>query len=416
MKQTAKKICAALLVLCMLAGVMPLSVLATDGSGTTQVVNQQLSLGDDLTMRFYVAIDDAYVADGQMTVSVGGVIDDVYNVSELTAQDGQYVFSVDLAAAQMTEDIMLTLTSGEETVLEKDYSIQDYAHYLLEGNYTDTTKNLVKKMLNYGAKAQSYFGVKTDDMANAGYQIENLSAITDEVSDLAVSDSVNGVAFYGATLLFQSKLAIRYYFTAANGTDGLTFKVGETVLKAEPKDDLFYVEVADINPQDLNTAKTVTVSDGTDTMSVSYNPMNYIVRMTNKESSSDALKELLFATYGYHKAAAAYVGIDQMLTVSFSDGIAAQSVEYGACVAEPAVSKEGYYFEGWYNGDVAFDFTQPITSSISLTAKWEAIPDNMWYDFYDESCTSIWKSDALTLSWLESYDGEEGVLKIDKPA
>ena len=63
---------------------------------------------------------------------------------------------------------------------------------------------------------------------------------------------------------------------------------------------MFYVEVEDILPQNLEEAVSVEV----DGLTVSYSPMNYIVRMNAK--GSDALKNLMKALYNYHQAAENY--------------------------------------------------------------------------------------------------------------
>lgn len=65
-------------------------------------------------------------------------------------------------------------------------------------------------------------------------------------------------------------------------------------------------------------------------------------------------------------------------TVSFDSAggsaVAKQTVEHGKTVAEPAdPTRAGYAFEGWYVGDTKYDFTQPVTSNITLTAKWREI-------------------------------------------
>ena len=62
-------------------------------------------------------------------------------------------------------------------------------------------------------------------------------------------------------------------------------------------------------------------------------------------------------------------------TVTFnSDGgsaVAAVTVESGQKVTEPtAPTKEGYTFDGWYNGETKFDFNTAITGNITLTAHW----------------------------------------------
>lgn len=145
-----KKMCTIVLALCMLIGILPVSVLAED-SVNTRIVSQQLSLGDDLTMRFYAQIESSYIDDAVMTVATGGNTA-TYAIKNMAAEkDGTYLFSTDLAAAQMTESINLTLASGGTEILSKTYSIQDYAISLLQGNYTDETKALVREMLNYGS-------------------------------------------------------------------------------------------------------------------------------------------------------------------------------------------------------------------------------------------------------------------------
>ena len=40
----------------------------------------------------------------------------------------------------------------------------------------------------------------------------------------------------------------------------------------------------------------------------------------------------------------------------------------------PSVLREGYEFQGWFNGDTRYNFNTPITTSVNLMAKWQAIP------------------------------------------
>ncbi|MDY6392642.1 MAG: InlB B-repeat-containing protein [Bacilli bacterium] len=51
------------------------------------------------------------------------------------------------------------------------------------------------------------------------------------------------------------------------------------------------------------------------------------------------------------------------------------SVDSAISVQEaPSVLREGYQFLGWYHGEERYDFATTISSSLVLTAKWEAIP------------------------------------------
>ena len=100
-------------------------------------------------------------------------------------------------------------------------------------------------------------------------------------------------------------LSLQYYFVGSGAIDSYSFRVGETTYRAVEKDGMYCVEIPGINPQDLARDITLTVSDGTGSMTVKYNPMHYIVRMYAK--GADTLKDLLQAMYTYHLEAVGYI-------------------------------------------------------------------------------------------------------------
>ena len=63
-------------------------------------------------------------------------------------------------------------------------------------------------------------------------------------------------------------------------------------------------------------------------------------------------------------------------TVGFSDpegntSTPSQSVPSGGQASRPKdPARDGYLFNGWFTGNTAYDFTQPVTGNITLTAKW----------------------------------------------
>ena len=75
-----------------------------------------------------------------------------------------------------------------------------------------------------------------------------------------------------------------------------------TDLDQMEKGDMFYIEAANINPQNLADGITVTVGE----LSVTYAPMDYIIRMYNKADTSAATKALVQALYDYYLAAVSY--------------------------------------------------------------------------------------------------------------
>ena len=65
--------------------------------------------------------------------------------------------------------------------------------------------------------------------------------------------------------------------------------------------------------------------------------------------------------------------IEEATMVFINDGkrYALEVVEYGSKAVAPVIpEKDGYAFAGWYNGSTKYDFTQTVTSNITLTAKW----------------------------------------------
>ena len=213
-----------------------------------------------------------------------------------------YRFSFELAAAQMTDTIELRLLNGNFVIKEKDYTIRLYADYILdpENGYDDATKALVKEMLHYGAAAQMYFDYKTENLADEGITDVVTVDIPETAADMTVSSKIKGLDFYGASLVYRDRIAVRYYFTG--DVIGCTFTANGYTYTPVEKDGMYYVEIADILPQDLDQQVTLTVTDANgNILSVTYGPMHYIVRMNEK--GSDALKALGKALYNYHLAA-----------------------------------------------------------------------------------------------------------------
>lgn len=72
-------------------------------------------------------------------------------------------------------------------------------------------------------------------------------------------------------------------------------------------------------------------------------------------------------------------------TVSFdSDGgssVVSQQIDYNTTLTAPeGPSKIGHVFIGWYLGDDEYDFSAPITSNLTLTAKWQLSDYNITLD------------------------------------
>ena len=261
-----------------------------------------LTLGGNLSVNFNIRVDASIRDSAQIHIAAAGV-NKVYGVSELTAgAENVYTVSVKVAAAQMTDQITVQIVNGTEKSELKTCSVRSYADTVLAGDYTDETKHLVTQMLHYGAAAQKHFGYNTDHLANAGLD-EASQSVPETVNKASFSGAVEGISYNGATLLFQDKITVRFYFTVTGDISAYSFTVnGETRTPAK-KGNAYYVEFADINPQDLDEIFRVQVDEK---LTIVYSPMNYIVNMGQK--GTQTMQLLVQALYDYYLAAEAYVG------------------------------------------------------------------------------------------------------------
>lgn len=87
-------------------------------------------------------------------------------------------------------------------------------------------------------------------------------------------------------------------------------------------------------------------------------------------------KEFKWAETEITAAKTLYVKLIPTYTITFDskDGSSVSAItgiESGSVTTKPNdPTKEGYIFDGWLNGETAYDWTQPVTSNLTLTAKW----------------------------------------------
>lgn len=258
-----------------------------------------VALGSEITVNFYAELTDTEGA--AMTFQVGGTTQTVPVTQAQYVEGKLYCFPCAIVPAQMTEEIQATLSDSGNTY-NKSTSVRAYAEKLLASKQWDKLAaiNMMIATLNYGAAAQNHFVYNTQNPANAGYEKDVSVQIPDAEATTMASGSVSGIAFYGASLVFESRIAVRFYFTVSGDIADYNFSIGEAPVA---KGDMYYVEVPDINPQDYATSITLTVNDE---LSVTYSPMQYISRMYGK-TGSETLKILLGNLYEYHLTALDYL-------------------------------------------------------------------------------------------------------------
>lgn len=264
-----------------------------------------VALADDISVQFAMQISEQIRQTAQVFVTLNGQTT-TYPVSELEVdEENRPLLTVCLAATQLTDQITVQVKNGEDGAPAKDYTVRQYCDSVLADSDMSAYHAIVKELLRYGSAAQTYFGYHTDALADSGLTPDEPVAIPETAPEVSVSGSAEGVAFYGASLVFQNRIAVRFYF--AGDVSGYTFTVGEQTYTPVTKNGLSYIEISDILPQNLDKVQTLTVTGGNaeNAMTVAYSPLTYIVRMNAKGDT--ALQPLLVALYNYHLTAKALV-------------------------------------------------------------------------------------------------------------
>lgn len=98
------------------------------------------------------------------------------------------------------------------------------------------------------------------------------------------------------------------FFFLVDSTAAFTATYQGKQLEVKQRSGLYYVDVVGISAKDLDEDVTITISDGTNTADVSFNPMAYCQGVQNDTTGafSAEMKDLVCALYLYNQAANVY--------------------------------------------------------------------------------------------------------------
>lgn len=305
-----------------------------DGKSAVTTAGYTVSMNGNVDVNFLMIISEQVrTANGSYLefTKPNGAKEKIFLKDIVEDVSGYYKFTCGVAAAEMTDDIKLSVYDGEGIIYTDSYSVVDYATAIIEGEesvFTTEAKNAAASMLNYGAYAQLYFDRSTDNFANAGlgYDMEpSLNPIKDIVDIngiYRVDDAAGGAAYVSSSLSLLSTTSIYHYFTVSGDVSDYTFTFGsgEDAVALTPVLDVkngvtrYRVELDGIPATKLDEAYTVTVTnvnDASDTVTVVYSALAYADLVldayadTANEKASQ-LVSLMKAMYQYYEAAAAY--------------------------------------------------------------------------------------------------------------
>ena len=342
---------------------------AEEGQEAAFVKNWGMTLNDEIVLKFEMGEIPAGATEIKATV--GG--------RTYTAPASQQIVSVPVYATQMTEAVTLAAVDADgAAVASRSFTVLTYLQSVLDNALFASYHPLVKELLNYGSAAQLHFIGSSDITVSGAGQ----TAVPGNVSAYAIDDQSDLMDCTGASLVYREKIALRFYFDI--DPTGCTFAVNGEAAALTVNEAGKYVEIADILPQNLDQQVVLSVTDAEGrAVSVTYSPLTYIVRMSQK--GSDTTKALVKALYNYHLAAKAFVPLTDFV-VSFNLGYNGEAIaDRTIAVGDPygqlptPADRVGYTFGGWYtdaacSGEAVTAETL-VTSSHTLYAKWEILAD-----------------------------------------
>ena len=196
-----------------------------------------------------------------------------------------YTVSVPVVAVADELDLYLALAvDGETRLYPATYSVKTYVKQILDGNYSDASKTLVKSAMEYAKAAYAYAneGAALDLGFDTTVEAKNLTPVAPNLGDVT--------AVTGARLELGS--SVKYRFTLGAGYNGYVTINGTSY---EVVDGKFlgeaYIEV-ELRAYELANDVKIVDNDG----NVAYYSL---VNYANNEQVTGALEELVNALYTY---------------------------------------------------------------------------------------------------------------------
>ena len=285
-----------------------------------------LFLTDKIGFRVHVLIDTDYVNDNDCMIfeyegnTVSQRVGDALTDTEASLDDNQkmVIFELPLTATQMTVPVTFHMVVRNRSGEEMTYSVKSYAAQILEegSGYSDNTKQLVEAMLHYGAFAQLYMGLYTDDLANEGYEFiweeNDLYDLADYQYEL-INNSGSNIKLSSSSLALETDLSVRFYFDKNEGYEWEDFDITATDPEGNPvsysteyDNGRYYIIVRNISPLNLGNMIRLTITDnGTQAVDLTYGPLSYCYAKATG-SGSAGIRNLCKAIFKYYLAACVY--------------------------------------------------------------------------------------------------------------
>lgn len=299
---------------------------ATYSESTGLFKGHSLTLSGDIGVNFYLNVTDEEVRSGGVSAHFDWIVNGTAKSSDYTIasdavrQDGWYVATCNVPAAEMNYPITASVTINGTSLNETNsYSVREYALVIInsaDGTYGSKHAqlvDLVKKMLDYGAKSQTRFDRTDVPLANDGIdytmaESDNgtpiVECIETKKSDMTAGVSDFGLSYYGTSVIYLTKTTLRHYYTVTDSSKLDAAKAAAIAAGFEygEKGSYVYFDKTNITARNLDKAYTISFGENGD---YNYSVLDYSKLVLQSEPDSTGGR-LATSLYWYNKAAHAY--------------------------------------------------------------------------------------------------------------
>nr|WP_027870314.1 hypothetical protein [[Eubacterium] cellulosolvens] len=256
----------------------------------------------------------ADAADGYAILTMNGEETKV-NFSDLDGEDynGDLLFQINkyVKAKETTDTINIKIYTADGAEIPVYYGKTKYADgydftiksiaETYQNTGDKTTKALAKAIQNYGAYAQKLMKYKTGN-ASVTDNLSDISASNLKAYAKNVSGKVTGVKYIGASLSLQADTVLNVYFNFSKDSSNYTVKLNGK--KVDLVDD--GVVISGIKASELDKVNTITVSDGSSTMTVKVSALTWAYDVVSNSASDANNLNMAKMAYRYNQAAKDY--------------------------------------------------------------------------------------------------------------
>ena len=291
------------------------------------VYGYQVVINGNFDLKYYIDLskEAANDTDAYIEFKVG---DKVQKVKQRETSNGHYVYTCEVPVAQIGDKVTATLHYKDKSYALTQYSVKDYLNTIVQNKDKKEeygkAADIASAILNYGARAQLYFGYKTDSLVYSALpdaEIKKVDSILAQDIKKAITNKESGnlenndFKYYGASLVCKSDTGMKLYFENKNS---LSLKEIEKKYDISVKDckkqvsksingNMVCITINDLNATELDdnfVVKITNKQNSSQSMSVSTSPYMYIKKSMDSENAK--LINLSKAMYWYSQKAMEY--------------------------------------------------------------------------------------------------------------